>query len=62
MTDPNHSQPDDWAPSRRNIVIGSLVAASGLAPLPSTTFTAAARDASRPAGPSSKGVRGVSKA
>jgi non-heme chloroperoxidase len=57
---PNNSQPDDRAPSRRNIMIGGLALASALAPLTSATTAANAKNASRPASPSSMGVRSVS--
>ena len=60
MTNTNNSQPGDWAPSRRNLMIRSLVGASALAPLLSATTAAGAKDASRPVGPSTMGVRGVS--
>jgi non-heme chloroperoxidase len=60
MTQPNNSQPHDWTLSRRNLMAGSLVAASGLGALPSTTAAADAKNESRPAGPSSMGVRKVS--
>ena len=46
--------------SRRNIVIGSLVAASALAILPGTTTAVNAQDAGRSVAPSNMGVRGVS--
>ena len=42
------------------MLIGNLVAASGLAALPSAASAAGANDASRPVGPLSMGVRGVS--
>jgi non-heme chloroperoxidase len=60
MNNPNNSQPDDWALSRRNLMIGSLVAASALAPLPGSTVAADAKDARRQADPSGMGVRSVS--
>jgi len=59
MTRPSNRQPDDRAPSRRNVMIGGLVAASALASLPSATTAAHAEDTSRAAGPSSMGVRKV---
>ena len=43
MTTPNDSRLRDWAPPRRNLMIGSLVAASELPALPSTTTAADAR-------------------
>jgi non-heme chloroperoxidase len=55
MTRPNNSRRGDRNPSRRNLMIGGLVAASAVAPLPSATTAADARDR-----PSSMGVRSVS--
>jgi non-heme chloroperoxidase len=60
MTRPNDRQPDDWAPSRRNIMAAGLVVASTLGSLPSTSTAADAKGTSRLASPSISGVRSVS--
>jgi len=60
MTKPNCSQPDDRAPSCREMMIGGLVAASALASVLSATTAAEAKDASWLAGSASMGVRSVS--
>ena len=57
MTYPSDSQLSDGPPSRRNFMIGGLVAASVLAPLPRA---ANAKDPSRPGGPLGAGVRSMS--
>jgi non-heme chloroperoxidase len=56
---PNTSQPGDRAASRRNFMIGGLVASSALAALPIPISAAGAKEASRSPGPSSTGVRSV---
>ena len=60
MTNQDHRRPSNRTESRRSILIGGLVAASALAPLPNVTTAANAQDASRPAGRPSTGVRRVS--
>lgn len=57
MTYLGDSQLNDRAPSRRNLMISGLVAASVLAPLPGA---ANAKDPSRPGGPLSAGARSMS--
>ena len=56
---PNTSQPGDRAASRRNFMIGGLVASFALAPLPIPIAAAGAKEACHSPGPSSTGVRRV---
>ena len=60
MTSPNHRRPSDETASRRNVLLGGLIAASTLAPFPNTTTAAQAQDASRPADRPSTGVQRAS--
>jgi non-heme chloroperoxidase len=57
MNNPNDSQLSDRSPSRRNLMLGGLVAASVLAPLPRV---ANAKDPNRLGGPLSVGTRSMS--
>jgi non-heme chloroperoxidase len=60
MTHPDNDHSGNWPPSRRNILIGGLVAAWGLASLPNITTQAEAKDADRPVVPSAVGTDRVS--
>ena len=55
MRRPDHQQPSDEATSRRNVLLGGLVVASALVPIPKTMIAAHAQAASRPDGRPSTG-------